>query len=123
MKNMNKSNSTYLIISSLIIGNILILPLTDITIILPEGNTRYMISATLAALASFVISSLSPVESGMKILYHLGMNFFGLGIMMLGSIIIGGLFGLFATIFWYTPIILFASCVSFIFLIKIIDSK
>lgn len=121
---MKKSNSAYLVISSLVIGNILILPLTDITTILPEGNTRYMISATLAALASFVISSLLPVESGMKILYHLGMHFFGLGIMILGSIIIGGLFGLFATICWYTLIILFASCVSFIFLIKIIiDSK
>ena len=120
---MKKSNSTYLIISSLVIGNILILPLTDITTILPEGNTRYIISAALAALASFVISSLLPVESGMKILYHLGMHFFGLGIMILGSIIIGGLFGLFATICWYTLIILFASCVSFIFLIKIIDSK
>ena len=56
---MKKSNSTYLVISSLVIGNILILPLTDITTILPEGNSRYIISAALAALVSFVISSLS----------------------------------------------------------------
>ena len=117
---MKKSNSMYLVISSLVIGNILILPLTDITTILPEGNSRYIISAALAALVSFVISSLLPVESGMKILYDMGMHFFGLGIMVLGSIIIGGLFGLFTTIFWYTLLIFFASCISFIFLIKII---
>ena len=117
---MKKSNSTYLVVSSLIIGNILILPLSDITTILPEGNSRYIISAALAASVSFIISSLLPVERGMKILYHMGMHFFGLGIMVLGSIIIGGLFGLFATIMWYSLLIISTSCISLIFLIKII---
>ena len=110
----------YLIIFSIVSGSIMNMPFMISNTL---GVWNYFAASVLLGLVSLLLVVITPFKIGIKILYHLGMYFFGAGLFLLIRIFDDGVFGNFKIILFYTPVIILTGSLSLSYVIKFSNKK